>query len=283
MFRFSHMDSKSRSKLSRCLTLVFVLSIFIHGATLLATAIWMAVVNIFSCGFLQKYYVPIFFQLAAGVCAISMAVLSVIFTAVQRTSSFIRLFLCGVIFIVAIELACMISAGVMDHTVRRGLQERMTKSIATIITNRTENNDLGCWRSLQDSRHCCGSKIYTDWCPNASNYTQCIAQDGSNFLDSCTCKKSCVVWNDIYLHSASCYDVISGDLRQAYKVSRIVTAVFFVLQVVTYWALYCILPRLHTKAVVDTYKPKPAEIGLEDKQDGAVEMEHGIIMVTSGV
>lgn len=261
MLRFSHMDTYTRSKLSRILTLVFVFSIFVHGVLLVSTAIWLSIVNVTGCKFLQKYYVPIFLQLSAGVCSLGVAAISTIFTVCQRTSSFVRLFLFAIFVIIAFEFACIISAAILNSSRTDNLEIEMLESISRTTANSTEEykphvKDNDCWNRLQDSNQCCGASSYSNWCPSAINYTEC-SDGNTNWLKSCECQSACRQWEGKSIYSDSCYGSISEKLQRVYKVNTILCSVLFVLQIVTYWALYCILPRLHSKAIVDTYKPKP--------------------------
>lgn len=265
MCRFSNMDSRSRSTLSRCLSLVFVLSVFVHGLVLVATAIWMAVVNVTKCSFLQKYYVPIFLQLTAGLCALSLSSVSIVFTATQRTASFIRLFLFGIMLVILLELATVISSEVLKNSQKDLLKTEMLSNLMeTLNSSSDDGNEIECWEDLQKSRQCCGAWSYRDWCPGVATYADCTSNGSVTILHSCECETSCVTWDTKPLHAASCYDSLSEQLYVVYKLCQILGTVLLVLQLVTYWALYCILPKLHSKAIVDTYKPKPtfAESGL---------------------
>ena len=261
MCRFSHMDSRSRSKLSRCLSLVFVLSIFIHGVSFTATAIWMLASSNTGCDFLRKYYVPIFLLLAAGVTSMSLSSLSLVFTAFQRTSSFIRLFLVGITIITVLELATVIGAIALNKSTNDELQDEMLNSVADMVNGNSDvdvNERLvKCWNGLQEDYECCGARGYIDWCPNATTYAECV--NGTiNMLDSCKCETSCNTWDNNKIHGASCHTNVSNRLGTVFTINQALVLVCLLLQLVSYGALYFILPKLHSRAIVDTYKPKPA-------------------------
>ncbi|XP_052782410.1 tetraspanin-9-like [Mya arenaria] len=260
MCGFSRMDFSNKSKLSRLLTLIFIVSIFLHGVLILSTSIWLFVANVvLPCSFLTKYYAALAVYLVAGVSNIAVVGASM-FGSYFFKRSFVRIFMFCLAFVVSLELACIITSSTLRNENEENLKKDMKSSVISILSKNdtllADSESFRCWRAVQTRRSCCGVDSYSDWCPGTNNSTGCL-QSGSQGLEYCSCTTDCQSLGGRSLHTTSCYSSISDNLATAFTVITSVCSVVIILQCVTYWSLYFILPKINSKAVVDTYKPKP--------------------------
>lgn len=262
MFRFSHFNLINRSKTSKFLTLSFVISLSIHGAGQIATAVWILVTRYSTCALLQKYFVPVFAHLASGLSAELLTLSSFVSACCYNYKGHVRLFILGLGITIAIELTAILSAVVLDKMLETKFPFTMETNLAAAINSFNETGtDFSCWSSLQEQYQCCGATDFSDWCPQSQNKTNCDLENNALF-DSCKCSSEedkCVIFNNETIYKATCVDNVTEKLTEAFRLLIAMDAAFCIMQCMSYIAVNCILSKLTSKCAVGTYKPKPTE------------------------
>jgi len=262
MCRFSHLDAAGRSKLGRYLTLTFMASIILHGIAATVTSIWTLANNVIpSCAFLDKYYAAFALLLISGVCDIVSVCAGWFYMRFYR-GSFVRVFMFCLMVIGGMELCSIISAAVLARVKSRTLRDDMLNSFRTAHnTNASENEDnIFCWSNMQKRLSCCGALSRRDWCAvsRTDNATSLCDKRG---LNSCSClskdDSKCELLGNQSVYRTSCIDAVDVRLGVALTVVGAVSGAFLLVQGVSYLALCILLPRVNSRAAVDTYKPRP--------------------------
>lgn len=260
MCRFSHFDRRNRSATSKYLTFAFVISILVHGIVQSGTAIWLLTRIFSACAFLQKFHVSVFFHLISGLLAVFLSISSLILTLILVYKKYSRYFVFGMAVVVVFEISSGVSAVVLDNLVEDDLSKQMDQSFLETLSSlnsTTINGDTDCWLSIQQKFKCCGYGTSGNWCFLGGNTTVCDLN--SRLFQSCQCDKKdhdCRAVSDDVTFRKPCLGVIKDRLHSAYSVIISMDSVFCVMQCLSYIAVHCILLKLNSKNIIDTYKPK---------------------------
>lgn len=261
MCKFSHFDRRNRSTTSKFLTLAFVISLFVHGLAQTSTGVWLLVEYFSACAFVRKFYAPFFVHLVAGVSALFLSVSSIIATRLFNYSSFTRYFCLGMFAVFALEISSGLSAVILNKLIDTDLPEAMGNNfIETVQLSNSSGGqgDAGCWNKFQEQYQCCGYTNSSDWCSSTGNKTTCD-KINDDLFKGCKCTKS---ENDCYQNSLfrkPCLNAALNEIKFAYRIVIIMDSVFGVVQCLSYMVVNCIMLKLNSKRIIDTYKPKVTE------------------------
>lgn len=139
-----------------------------------------------------------------------------------------------------------------------------TKFAIGHVNNSDSSGDIKCWNDLQRKYKCCGFNEYTDWCVSDVNATNCVAPN-EDLISSCKCehktkkKNSCSMLNNQPVTRHACYDKVVKELKSSLELVLIMDIVFCLVQCVTYMIVSCLLVKLNSTVVVETYREKSPE------------------------
>ena len=267
----SNIDGHTRTHTIKYLSLVFIVIFLLHGFITVSVSIWLEVLNVIECNFLQEeaYWLPVHIQLSTGCLIVVVCIISVVYTVKWRGNGFFRIFTCLLVIVVVLEILSGIIAGVMNRKSENHLKQGMSGSVQAISNTANHNHrNVQCWVRLQSQYKCCGIDDYTTWTISQDTNSS-ITLFNSTIHDiwrSCNCDsqsgESCHNVNGQYKYSSGCFTELKAKVDFVITFTRFFGPAFAMVQLVAFFALYVIFMKMHKQSVVAIYKAKDEE----DKQ-----------------